>query len=224
VKKWCVLPFLALLLFCSCIGVSADITLRSDGSGKLALEYRVSRMAQSLGRMDGNEMWPTVPVGRADFERSLSRLPGMKIVSFAASEAPSPAGENMGKDLVTRVVLEFADTETLLAFLDPTGKHSSLSQKDGKNSLSLTLLDKPSSPLDSDILELLHNVSSGYEIKLSLDAGKGSREKAGILLSDGNGNPINAGDALMRGDTVSFSMKTADMLSMESGVCLDFEW
>ena len=39
----------------SCLGASADITIRSDGSGRIALEYRVSQMLESLGRLDGNE-------------------------------------------------------------------------------------------------------------------------------------------------------------------------
>jgi hypothetical protein len=76
--------FVVLLLasLCSCIGVKADITINADGSGKLALEYRVSNMVEALGKLDGNERWQTVPLGRADFERTLARLPKLRLSSF----------------------------------------------------------------------------------------------------------------------------------------------
>jgi hypothetical protein len=33
---------ITLVVFNSCLGVSADISIRADGSGTIALEYRVS--------------------------------------------------------------------------------------------------------------------------------------------------------------------------------------
>jgi hypothetical protein len=242
--KKCLAPLLASLLFCSCIGVSADITLRNDGSGKIVLEYRVSRMAEALGALDGNERWQTIPAGRADFERSLSRLPGMKLVSFSASEAPSPAGAGMGKDTINRIELEFKDTATLLAFLDPLavnaaavntqelniiGKRASFTQSGGKNRLSLTLLDKPSEPANPELMELLRQVSRGYEFKLSLDTGGNT----GVSLADGNGNSINAPavpgtpgyiQRSLSGKKVSLSTEIADILTMENGMRVEFDW
>ena len=43
-----------MLLLSSCMGVQADIALNSDGSGILVLEYRFSRLLESLGKLDGN--------------------------------------------------------------------------------------------------------------------------------------------------------------------------
>jgi len=74
IRLWIVLPFL-LLLFNSCIGLSLDIQMRRNGSGRLLMEYRVSRMAEAIGRLDGNENWPIIPNGRADFERTLRGFP-----------------------------------------------------------------------------------------------------------------------------------------------------
>ena len=102
---------LILITLNSCIGISADIIMRKDGSGKIALEYRFSRMAEVLGRLDGNENWQIIPAGRPDMERTVARIPGMKLASFSSTE-----GE---KEIVNKAELEFKDTEALLAFLDP---------------------------------------------------------------------------------------------------------
>ncbi|GHT76702.1 hypothetical protein FACS1894124_8630 [Spirochaetia bacterium] len=68
----------------SCIGMSADITIRRNGSGVLALEYRMSRELESLGKLDGNERWLPIPVGKADFERTTDRIPGLALKSFSS--------------------------------------------------------------------------------------------------------------------------------------------
>jgi len=115
----------AALLCTSCLGIAADITIRADGSGKISLEYRVSQMLESLGRLDGNEGWPAIPVGRADFERSLSRIPGIRMSFFSSQEKPNALG---GRDLVTNVTLEFANAAALLAFLDNSGTHAAVTQ------------------------------------------------------------------------------------------------
>ncbi|MDR0289373.1 MAG: hypothetical protein LBI06_00370, partial [Treponema sp.] len=126
---------IAVLALCSCLGVQADISIRADGSGRIALEYRVSQMLESIGRLDGNERWPAVPVGRADFERSIARIPGLRLVSFRTSDVKSTG------DLVTKAELQFKDIATLVAFLDSTGKRASYSGNQTSNVLRLTLTE-----------------------------------------------------------------------------------
>ena len=75
--KLTLLLCLSAVVLNSCLGVSADITIKADGSGKIALEYRVSQALESLGKLDGNG--PAIPVGKADFERSVSRIPGLRL-------------------------------------------------------------------------------------------------------------------------------------------------
>jgi hypothetical protein len=95
--------FIILITFAalsSCVGAGADIVMNADGSGRMTLEYRVSRQFEAIGALDGNARWQTVPVGRTDLERSVERLNAVKLLSFSSKEE--------GPDLVNKAVLSFS--------------------------------------------------------------------------------------------------------------------
>ena len=198
----------ALTLMNSCLGVSADISIRADGSGTIALEYRVSQMLESLGRLDGNENWPAIPVGKADFERSVARIPGLRLSSFSAKDVPHSSG---GRDLLTKVTLEFKNTAALLAFLDSTGNHASLVQETGNaqaaNVLRLVLLDRSDDLVNADLLSLLREVSAGYELSVNVSAPKNAT--LSVLPSS-----VPAARTSSRGKKVSFAIDMGDLLEI----------
>lgn len=159
------------MLMCSCVGVGMDITLNADGTGRMTVEYRVSRQLEAIGGLDGNARWPSVPVGKADFERSLERLEGLRLRSFTAREE--------GPDLVSRAVIEFSRLEALLPLLDYQGEGARLSREGDKQTLRLRLggpagsrsagAEGPS-PVDPQLLSLMEQLSQGYTVALSLSA------------------------------------------------------
>ena len=204
----------------SCFGVSADITMRRDGSGRIAMEYRFSRMAEVLGRLDGNERWPIIPVGRADFERTIARIPDMRLVSFSSREEASPNGAD--KDIVNKVELEFGNIEALLTFLDPSGKRAVLSREGEKNRLSVNLNESVSSEVNADLLDLLSQVCAGYELKLSFSA----EGDSALTLSDSTGNAIQppGSQIVPSGKKVSLEMGTGEVLSLRQGLTANFLW
>jgi len=208
----------AIVLMNSCLGVTADITIRADGSGTIALEYRVSQMLESLGRLDGNENWPAIPVGRADFERSLARIPGLRLSSFSAKDVPHSSG---GRDMLTKVVLEFKDTAALLAFLDSTGRHASLIQEkrnsQAVNVLRLVLLESSANPANSDLLSLLQEVSAGYEMSVSVSTPK----NAALSVIPPS---IPAARMVSGGKKVSFSIDMKDLLELNQELVLEIVW
>ena len=208
---WTMTPLLALLALSSCFGVSTDISVREDGSGKIALEYRVSPMAEALGRLDGNRRWQTVPVGRADFDRTLARLPDMRLVSFSATE------ESGGGDTVNRAELEFKNIETLLAFLDASGRRASFSRENGVRRLSLTLMEARSADADPDLLALLREVSRPYELRLNLSA-------AGTVSLKTAPASVPAARILSPGKTASLTIGTGELLSLAGGLAVEFTW
>jgi len=217
--KKIILSFLIaiLILFNSCLGAQADITIRADGSGKVALEYRVSQMLESIGRLDGNERWPAIPVGKADFERSMARIPGLKLKSFSSKDAPGSAG---GRDLVTKVELEFSNAEALTSFLDSSGSKASLTRNNGKNLLRLVLLEPSVNFRNEELNSLLKEVSAGYEISISLSAPK----NANLTVSPLSVLTHNTVRIVNRGKKVSFTMNTGELLGLKDGLVLEMEW
>ena len=204
---------LSVLIFCSsCLGVSADIQLKADGSGRIALEYRFSRMAETIGRLDGNERWNIIPAGRADFERTAARIPGMKIVSFSSRET--------GSDILNRVTLDFTNTEALLKFLDSSGGASFINNGNSA-ALNIILMEPVSSEINADLMELMQQVSEGYFVYISFNTDR----DAALSITDGTGKIITAPQAVVvpNGRRTSFSIGTGELMKLSLGVGLQLE-
>lgn len=215
-QKKSFLPFVTalVLLLSSCIGVSSSIILRGDGSGTMSLEYRIPLALEALGKLDGNAGWLTIPVGKADFERTLDRLPGIRMISFSSKKDE--------KDLINRIGLEFSDMEALLPFLDATGQGASFSRENGLSRLSLTLSEGLENP-DGELLTLLASLAEGYKLEISLSAPK----EASLALYTGRGKALEAvpgGDLSGRGKQVSFRVPMAEVLSAREGLRLEIIW
>jgi hypothetical protein len=203
------------VIFSSCLGVSAGITIKADGSGKIALEYRVSQALESLGRLDGNERWPVVPVGKADFERTIARIPGLKLSKYASKEIRAASG---GKDLVTNVTLEFKDTGALLTFLDSSGSHAALVEENGTGKLlRLSLLDPSQTVTNPDLLALLKEISGPYELNLSFNLPKNADIKT-------IPSPVPAAKLEAKGKKAVFSIGMGELLSLNEGLVLEIRW
>jgi hypothetical protein len=201
------------LLFSSCLGIRADISIKANGSGQIALEYRVAGELDSLGRLDGNQRWETIPAGRADFERTMSRLPRLKLKSFSRKEE--------GGDLINRALIDFASLEDLLPLLDAGGENALFDKQGNKNRLLLRLTrgTKPG----AETLSLLENVFSGRSLELNFKV-----PAAGELsLLDREGKPAGEIDGAVlvnRGRELSFSIPLSRLLSLERGLSVELLW
>jgi hypothetical protein len=205
-------PAFCLFVLGSCIGVRADISLRDNGSGRLDLEYRIDRTLDSLGKLDGNERWPTVPAGRADFERSLRRLPGMRLLSFSTREEE--------KAILNRAALEFDNIESLCRFLDASGGGALLSREGNRVSLTL-ILNTGMEGLDPDLAALVQSLCEGYRVEMSLSV----PGEAELAFTDGTGGRADPpAGAVLRGKTVSFGTGAGNVLAAEKGFGLAFRF
>jgi hypothetical protein len=119
----------AAVLFTSCIGVKTDITVERDLSGTARLEYTVSRSLLDSGTLDGNEHWPTIPVGKADFERTVARIEGLTLRSFRERD--------QGGDRVFEVTLAFDHVSTLAGFFSANGQQFAYTTEDGRHVLTV---------------------------------------------------------------------------------------
>ncbi|GHV61134.1 hypothetical protein AGMMS49587_04480 [Spirochaetia bacterium] len=208
------LLFFCAILFSSCIGVKADITLKADGSGRISLEYRVSRQLDGLGQLDGNLNQPTIPTGKADFERSIGRLPGLRLHSFSSKQDE--------KDVINRAEIDFAGLEALIPFLDAAGEGASLVRAGEKTSLRL-ILNQGFGDIAPELLSLVETLSRGYEVAISLSGPK----ETGLALFDHAGRPIqnlNGAEWVKSGKKASLALPLPQLLSLKEGLELEFTW
>jgi len=214
-KKKLLIALPIILILNSCVGISMDIQMRRNGSGRLVMEYRVSRMAESLGRLDGNEKWPVIPTGRADFERTLARIPGMRLVSFSSKED--------ARDVVTNVTLEYDTGEALLKFLDPSGSRASLRTDNQSGKLDLILNEPVPQGYDESLLELVRQASAGYGFSISFSAERDSS----LAITNGEGRaaqtPASA-QTVTAGRKTSMSIGVVELLDIREGLGVSFSW
>ena len=202
------------LLFCSCLGLNIDIALNNNGGGIVSLEYRISQYLETLGKLDGNEMWNTIPAGRADFERTLDRLPEMKLLSFSSREDE--------KDTVISARIEFQNINSLLAFLDAEGSRSSFSG-DGRSGRIGFILSEGSSMRDEVFFELIRDISASYTVAFNMSfPGEGN-----LTLNDSQGRTLTDIPGLVlrpSGRNVSVTLPLYEILSSTEGINLEFSW
>jgi hypothetical protein len=168
------------------------------------MEYRISQAIQSIGQLDGNANWPTVPVSKADFERSIIRIPGLKLRSFKTKTTDN--------DIVMMIKLEFADLEALVRFLDATGRHASFTQNGAKRQLRIMLSEEHA--IEPELLSLAALLSTGYMFELHFSL-PGDGTLSGV---DAQGKPIQG----VRGTSVAIPMP--DLLAYRDGVQIELVW
>ena len=203
-----------LFVISSCVGASVDISLNQNGSGNAALEYQISKTLDALGRLDGNERWNTIPVGRADFERTMDRLPGIKLTSFFSKED--------GNDLIINVKMEFENLNSLMSFIDANGLRSSFSGDTRSGRIFMALSD--AKPKNATALEsLIAEISGSYSVKMAMSfPGEGS-----VRIIDNRGyslDEIPGSIIISPGKKVSCSLPLNSILSATGGVNVEFLW
>ncbi|MEJ5188744.1 hypothetical protein [Treponema sp. J25] len=198
-----------LLLFSSCVGVQSNITIRQDGSGTIQLVYQVSRMVESLGKLDGNERFLPFPVGKVDFERTVTRVPGLSLRSYNTRQDE--------KNITVLAELAFQNLDALRVFLDSTGRLVSFSDEADQKRLVIRLAPGPATT-DPDIQNLVRSVFEGYEIGLTITTPTvPSYEGRGI----GRGK---VGTLSLSGLRLTFTAPTADILLAPEAVEYSLSW
>jgi hypothetical protein len=215
--RFFLLLFILLLTLDSCIGLSLDIQMNKDGSGKLTMEYRISKMINNLGVLDGNESMPSIPVGRTDWERTINRIPGAKLASFSSVEER--------QDTVIKVGIDYKDEQALLSLLDPFGEHSSIKRQEQSGRFDLIILNDSTdrSMYDDDMLDLMRVFAEGYNISISF-SGPGNST---LAVTDGKGNVVPAqsgAQTVLSGKKVSYSTGIMNFLEIDNGLGLRFSW
>ena len=200
----------------SCIGISSALTIRRDGSGRIELEYRISRELESLGKLEGNEGWPIIPVGRPDFERTAARIPGLTLHSYSSKIG--------GDDMIIQVSLDFADTGALLRWLDANGQRAELTREGGQNRLYLLIAEGRENSAAANLAATAGPASfETYAWEMRFNLGNSTE----LTVADENRRDIGsipAGWTLSGGNRALFSAPMGDLLLQDRTLWLVVSW
>jgi hypothetical protein len=189
--------------------MSIDIQMNRNGSGRITMEYRISNMAESIGRLDGNEQWPVIPTGRADWQRTVDRIDGLRLVSFST--------RNTELDAIYNVVLEFNNTQALLRSIDPTGTRTSFTDQNGQRQINILLNEPASAEYDTNLLDMARVMFAGYNFSISFRADN----PCTLTVTDGRGNTLSSlprAEIVSSGRRVFMSMNTMDLVTHPDGI------
>jgi hypothetical protein len=197
------------VLVCSCIGAESRVRLNGDGSGTIVCEYHIARDLENMGKLDGNERWPPVPVGRADMERSAARIDGLTLVSYSAREA--------GGDTVHRAEFSFADPRALEAFFDSSGRQFKADMADKK----LTLAFPGSEVRDGEFEKTAREALAGYTFFLAFTLPAPPR----ISWLNGAGKKAAfPGSCTVNGSAVEYSIPMAELVFLKVPLTMEISW
>jgi len=198
------------VLFFSCIGASSQIKLNGDGSGSIIQEYRVSLELENMGKLDGNEGQPPVPAGKADLERTVARVPGLRLVSYNSREE--------GRDMVYKAELAFETPEALEALFAGDGQQFKVDVK-GKR---ITICFPAAGTDDLLFKDMMVDAFKGYEFSLSFLV-PGAAKAAWF---DTNGKAVGQfpGTCSVGDKTVSYSVPMADLAYLDNSLNLEISW
>jgi len=196
------------------VGIKADIAVQRSGGGTIALAYRISRMVESMGKMDGNERWLPLPVGRPDLERTVARIDGLSLRSFSSKQDE--------QDVSVDAVLDFTDLQALVSFLDSTGRSALLETSNGQQSLTLRIAEGGGT-LDADLERLVRTMFSGYALELNFSF----PENPTISFLDNKKAVVETPPAVVARivqNRALFTSAMPDLLAIKDPVVLKISW
>ena len=200
------------MLMTSCIGINADIAFNSDYSGTITLEYRISSLMESLGKQDGNENYPVIPAGKTDIERTLARVPGMKLLSWNSRDT--------NNDKIITFKIQFPDINTLVHFLDASGQKA-VYAREGNTSKMTFVLNAGGQSRNRDLETLVRQVCRGYDVSVSVSLPAEGR----LNLLDNTGQQTEpAALKNAAGKKLSFSLPLETVLFAPGGMKAEFIW
>ncbi|MDR1229997.1 MAG: hypothetical protein LBK61_01205 [Spirochaetaceae bacterium] len=174
-----VVYILAVLLFSSCIGIKTDIEVKRDLSGTARLVYTVSQELLDSGTLDGNENWPVIPVGKADFERTAARINGLELRSYHERK--------QGGDRLFEVALAFDHVSALSAFLGDNGQQFVYKTENGSHVFTVLFNNKPEGgqpqTYDDALSSLVRTAFTGYQFDFSISV-PGDEKTYTALMAD----------------------------------------
>jgi len=206
-KKSVFIAFSALIIvsLSSCIGVNSNVSIRQNGSGTIQLEYRLSRMFEALGKLDGNEKQLPLPVGRTDFERTVNRVPGLALTAYSTSQDE--------KDLLVKAELSFTSLDALAGFLDAAGQSVRLVSDGGNRTMGLVLV-RGIKNVDADLESLVRTVFAGYTIDMRFNF-----PSTPTVSTVGN-----IGQAAVTGTSARYTSPVTDLVLSSEPVELRLSW
>jgi hypothetical protein len=209
------LVFAVCLLFGACFGIKSDIVIRSNGSGTIALEYRVSEYFSTLGAQGGNETSPPLPLSEEDFKNAADTIDGLKLTGYS--------NKKDGEDILYRITLEFENFGALVALMNgPQTGYFDYTEKNDKHILTVVYAPDLMGD-DNNMSELLPVIFESYTYNFKMDF----PSKCDVRFFNGGAQKIEkfpVGTTKIEARSFEFSSPMSDIVSLNESAGIEITW
>jgi len=194
----------ASLFLISCVGIDSRLTIRDNGSGTLALTYRVSQLVANLGISSSEKGAIPLPLTRSDFERSLESSKGaVRLTRFDRSENE--------KDITIIAELSFDSLEALSQVEAFRAQDIKIGTSGQGRTFSELIARAPGRPVTEESLKMIDAFFSGYDLTFTIEAPRPIQQNSLGTLSDDK-------------RVLKYSTTVKDLVRAKSDVILTFGW
>jgi hypothetical protein len=155
-----VLAFLCVALVVSCVDVESRLSIRSNGSGSLTLEYRIPRSVADLGRTPDRNAPAPLPVQKADFLRGIDGIPGVRLARYTRRADD--------ENVTIRAEIAFKQLEDLAKVPALRAAGLALVDSGGTRTLTQVVAGAPDSPPSAESLAMTDSLFAGGSVTVVL--------------------------------------------------------
>jgi hypothetical protein len=189
----------ACLVLASCVGIDTNTKINANGTVDVSLQYIVSNAADELGKLGANEKYLPLPVGEADLGLAASRAEG---------ELRSWARKDGNESFTINATLRFPGVAAFARFMDPAGELVTYIEANSRSTLEMTLASG-TTPADPNVVSFMKLAFGDYLVALTFELPRAATASQGFTV---------------KGTTVAFSMKAADLYASPTPVKVSVTW
>jgi hypothetical protein len=203
-RKIAALCIASVFLLAACVGIDSKLIIKSDGSGTLALSYRVSQLIVDLGDSTSDKGVMPLPLSRADFERSLEASKGkVRLTRFDRSENE--------KDVIVRAELSFDSLDSLAQVAAFRDAALTAGAAGTRHTFSQLIARAPAQPVSAETLRMIDSFFDGYDMTFAIEAPQPIQDNSlGTLSPDKK--------------TLTYTTSIREMMRTKSDIVLRLDW
>jgi hypothetical protein len=199
--KILLLVITSLLLF-GCLGATTHIAIKDDGSGSLAISYRVSKLVAYIGAESEDEKHIILPIREADLLSITDSIEDVDLTRHTIRDDDT--------DILVDATFEFASLEGLVAlFTQIDGPVLSFRTEAETTTLSVVIYEGLEKGVDDNVEQMITSFFSDYELTWELSV-------PSTVVS------VNVGET--NGSTASYNHNTVELLLSESEIVWEVSW
>ena len=194
----------------SCIGASSEIKINSDGSGTITQVYRISHELQNMGKTGGTEKMYPLPAGREDLEKTVERIPGLRLTSYTSNQNE--------KDVIINAGFAFDTPEALAALMENDNQQFKIDL----NGKKITIHFPAGEDGEAAFKEMMVMAFTGYNFAISFTV-PGTAKASWF---DGSGKSVlqYPGTCSVRNGTVEYTVPMGDLIYLNNPLNLEINW